>query len=162
MKWHAVALLWLACLASGPALAAGQAHHASLEHLASEALVVRTAGGDHRFNVWIADDFVSRARGLMYVDDMEPDQGMLFLFAPPEQVGFWMRNTYLSLDLLFIAPDGRIVNIIERAQPLSLDSLESEGAVSGVLEVLGGTVERIGIRPGDLVISPSLAGSPAS
>jgi len=155
-------MLLLACLVGVPGLAAEQEPRVPLEHLASEVLEVRGAGGHHRFSVWIADDFESRARGLMFVRDMDPDRGMLFLFDPPEQVGFWMRNTYLSLDLLFITPGGRIVNIIERARPLSLDSLESEGAVAGVLELLGGTVEKLGIRPGDQVVSPSLAAAPGS
>ncbi|MFZ8985393.1 MAG: DUF192 domain-containing protein [Steroidobacteraceae bacterium] len=162
MMKHAGWLLAMACLLAGPAQAAGQRPGVSLEHLSSESLEVQGAGGPHRFTVWIADDFESRARGLMFVREMEPARGMLFLFDPPEQVGFWMRNTYLSLDLLFIAPGGRIVNIIERARPLSLDSLESDGAVAGVLELLAGTVARLGIRPGDRVVSPSLAAPPES
>lgn len=153
-------LLVMACLLTGPAQAGGQRPEASLEQLSSESLEVHGAQGTHRFTVWIADDFESRARGLMFVREMDPARGMLFLFDPPEQVGFWMRNTYLSLDLLFIAPGGQIVNIIERARPLSLDSLASDGAVSGVLELLGGTVARLGIRPGDRVVSPSLAVPP--
>ncbi len=155
-------LLAMACLLTGPAQAAGQRPGASLEHLPSESLEVHGAGGTHRFTVWIADDFESRARGLMFVRELDPGRGMLFLFDPPEQVGFWMRNTYLSLDLLFITPGGRIVNIIERARPLSLDSLESDGAVAGVLELLAGTVARLGIRPGDRVVSPSLTALPES
>jgi uncharacterized membrane protein (UPF0127 family) len=117
---------------------------------------VATAGGIHRFRVWIAADGRSRARGLMFVREMPADRGMLFLFEVPEPAIFWMKNTYLSLDLVFVDPLGRVLNIARDARPFSLAPIESDGAVIAVLEVLAGTAERIGLAPGDRIELPSL------
>jgi uncharacterized membrane protein (UPF0127 family) len=115
-----------------------------------------SATGTHRFGVWIAADDRSRARGLMYVRELPADRGMLFLFDRPQELAFWMKDTYLPLDLVFIAGDGRVLNVAENARPFSLDPLESEGPAIAVLEVLGGTARRIGLKPGDLVTWPTL------
>jgi uncharacterized membrane protein (UPF0127 family) len=124
----------------------------------------RTTSGLHEFAVWIAADDRSRARGLMFVRELPPDRGMLFLFDRPQEAAFWMKDTYLSLDLIFIDPAGVVVNIAPAARPFSLQPIESEGPVIAVLEVIAGTASRIGLAPGDRVSLPSLrsTGTPAS
>lgn len=92
----------------------------------------------------------------MYRRRLAADAGMLFIFEKPEPARFWMKNTYIPLDIIFIAPDGRISNIAERTVPLSLETVASDGPVVAVLEVNGGTAARLGIRPGDRVIHPAL------
>lgn len=117
---------------------------------------VTTATGRHDFSVWIAADPKSRERGLMYVREMPADRGMLFLFEFPQDVAFWMKDTVLSLDLVFIAEDGTVLNVAENARPFSLDPIGSDGEALAVLEVLGGTAKKIGLKPGDRVSLPSL------
>jgi uncharacterized protein len=110
-----------------------------------------TKSGTHRFKVWIAADDQSREQGLMRVRALPPDHGMLFLFDRPQPVAFWMKDTWLSLDLVFIGPDGAVVNVSANARPHSLEPIESDGPAIAVLEVLAGTTERIGLRPGDRI-----------
>ena len=117
---------------------------------------IETASGTHRFVVWIAADERSRQRGLMFVRELPPDRGMLFLFDRPQEAAFWMKDTYLSLDLVFIDPAGVVVNIASAARPFSLDPIPSDGPVIAVLEVTAGTASRIGLAPGDRVNLPSL------
>jgi hypothetical protein len=118
---------------------------------------VVTATGRHRFHVWIADAEPSRARGLMFVRELPADQGMLFLFERPQFAAFWMKNTYLALDLVFIAPDGLVVNVARDAEPFSESPIESVTPVTAVLEVLAGTAARIGLAAGDQVVHPVFA-----
>jgi uncharacterized membrane protein (UPF0127 family) len=121
----------------------------SFDHL-REATVEVTGGGEtHVFRAWIADTPASRARGLMYVRELPGDRAMLFRFELPQFASFWMKNTYIPLDLMFIASDGRIVNVIQDATPLSLAPLGSGAPVTAVLEVAGGTAARLGITTGD-------------
>jgi uncharacterized protein len=115
-----------------------------------------TASGTHRFAVWIAADDRSRERGLMFVRQLAPDRGMLFVFDFPQQVAFWMKDTVLSLDLVFIDPTGTVLCIARDAEPYSLDPIDSRGPVIAVLEVLAGTARRIGLVPGDRIVLPSL------
>lgn len=115
-----------------------------------------TASGTHRFSVWIAADDKSREQGLMFVRELSPDRGMLFVFEYPQGVVFWMKDTYLSLDLIFIDPAGAVLNVAPNARPLSLDPIESRGPVIAVLEVLAGTARKIGLTPGNRLILPSL------
>ena len=118
---------------------------------------VTIASGEarHRIRVWVADTPARHSQGLMFVRQLDRDRGMLFLFDPPRVTRFWMYNTYIPLDLLFIAPDGRIVNIIEHAEPHSLRPLLSAAAVRGVLEVAAGTAGRLGLKNGDRVTHPA-------
>jgi uncharacterized membrane protein (UPF0127 family) len=115
-----------------------------------------TASGTHRFLVWIAADDRSRQRGLMFVRELPGDRGMLFLFEHPQEAAFWMKDTYLSLDLVFIEPAGSVVNIAPDARPFSLDPISSDGPVIAVLEVPAGTARRIGLAPGDRISLPTL------
>jgi uncharacterized membrane protein (UPF0127 family) len=101
--------------------------------------------------VELARDDTARARGLMNRERLDDDAGMLFLFPTSEDHGFWMKNTLIPLDMLFIEEDGRIAGIVERAEPHSL-TLRTVGAPSRyVLEVNGGWASRRGVRAGDRV-----------
>lgn len=115
------------------------------------AVVIHTAGGARRFDVEMAVTPDQRARGLQYRDELARDAGMLFDYGEPQQASMWMKNTYVPLDMLFIAADGRIVNIAEDTVPLSLTPIRSDGPVRAVLEVRAGTAERLGIEPGNRV-----------
>ena len=115
--------------------------------------------GVHVFTVEIADTELARERGLMFRKELPPGRGMLFDFHRERQVGFWMKNTLISLDMIFIDGRGRIVSIAQDAKPMSEDVIMSGGQVRAVLEVDGGTVRRLGIAPGDRVYNPIFSGS---
>ena len=83
---------------------------------------------------------------------------MLFDFSPAEEVSMWMKNTYVSLDMIFIRPDGRILRIAENTEPLSTKIISSRGLAKGVLEVVAGTARKFGIQPGDRVAHPLFNG----
>jgi uncharacterized protein len=104
-----------------------------------------------RFEVWVADTTARSEQGLMFVRDLPADRGMVFPFEPARVVSFWMKNTYIELDMLFIAADGRVVKIIERAPPLRLDLLSSGVPVGAVLELRGGEAGLLGLKVGDQV-----------
>lgn len=117
-------------------------------------LAVQTAKGTYTFTVEIADTDARRSLGLMHRTAMPADHGMLFDFKADENVAMWMRNTRIPLDMLFIDRNGRIVNIAERTVPYSEATIPSKGPVRAVLELNGGTVARLGIKPGDRVLHP--------
>ncbi|HKO09743.1 MAG TPA: DUF192 domain-containing protein [Alphaproteobacteria bacterium] len=118
-------------------------------------LVIKTADGvEHRFTVEVATTDAEREQGLMFRAAMAPDAGMLFDFKEAEPVAMWMKDTYLPLDMLFIARDGRIVHIAERTVPFSLTTISSGEPVLAVLELNSGTASRLKIKPGDRVIHP--------
>ena len=119
---------------------------------ASQATVVTAAGNRYPFRVELARTPDERAQGLQGRRTLAADAGMLFEFEAPQPVAMWMKDTYISLDMIFIAADGRIVNIARDTTPRSLKVLESQGPVRGVLEVVAGTTARLGIRPGDRVV----------
>jgi uncharacterized membrane protein (UPF0127 family) len=116
-----------------------------------EQLTVETANGPVHFTVEIADDERERNQGLMYRRSLADDRGMLFHFQQPEHASFWMRNTMISLDIIFVGTDGRVLNIAERTTPYSDAPIPSSGLTRGVLEIRGGRAEELGIRPGDRV-----------
>lgn len=113
----------------------------------------------HRFNSWIADDDQRRARGLMFIKQLRPDDSMLFIYPQPQPVAMWMKNTYVSLDMLFVAPDGEVIRVVEKTEPLSLKTIESGGIVLGVVELPAGTAARLKIAPGARVIHAGLSAS---
>ena len=127
---------------------------AALPASAAELDVV-TATGSHRYHVEVAADEASREHGLMDRRKMAPDHGMLFEFQKRAPVAFWMKNTYLPLDMLFIDSDGVVKRVQENATPMSQALIPSGEPVTGVLELNAGQAARIGVRPGDKVIFPS-------
>ena len=106
------------------------------------------------FSIEIARTPEEQARGLMFRPHLDRDAGMLFVMDPPREAHFWMRNTMISLDLLFIDRAGKVVNIEAKAVPFSERGLRSEGEVRAVLEINGGLSEALGIRPGAQAIHP--------
>ncbi len=118
-----------------------------------ELLIVTRDGTAHNFMVEMALTPAQQARGLMYRTALAPMSGMLFPKDPPEPVSFWMHNTYIPLDLLFIRADGLIAGI-QTGRPLDPTPITSPGAVAAVLEIAGGEAERLGIFPGDMVKHP--------
>ena len=114
-------------------------------------LTITTAGGKtHRFTVEVARTPEQQSYGLMNRQSLAPDRGMIFPYAPAQPVAFWMKNTLIPLDIIFIAPGGRIARI-EQAVPLSLDPVGSGEAVEAVLELNAGRSAELGIAPGDKV-----------
>ena len=114
-------------------------------------LAVTDADERHEFRVELADTREAQARGLMFRTDRGDFEGMLFPSEVPAQRSFWMRNTPLSLDIIFIGVDGRISNIEANTEPYSLESVVSVGLASAVLELRAGRAAALGISPGDRV-----------
>lgn len=120
-------------------------------------LTIETAAGEsHLFQVEVAESEAERSRGLMFREEMAADHGMLFVFERPTRIAMWMKNTPLPLDMLFIGNDGRIVDLHERAVPHSLDTITAGRRARYVLEVNGGTVDRLGLAIGDRVTGAGL------
>ena len=115
-------------------------------------LTIANAQGDYVFNVEVVDTPESRAQGLMFRTSLAPDAGMLFDFKESRQVSFWMQNTMIPLDMLFIRHDGTIANIHVNAKPLDPTSIPSDGPVEFVLEIAGGRSVELGIKAGDTVL----------
>jgi uncharacterized membrane protein (UPF0127 family) len=129
---------------------AGAASAQNFEPLA----IVTQGGARHAFQVEVARNDADRAQGLMYRRSMPADRGMLFDFGRVEPVAMWMQNTYLSLDMLFIRPDGSIARVGANAEPLSTRTIPSGEPVLAVLELNAGTAARLGIKAGDRVEHP--------
>jgi len=111
----------------------------------------------HAFNVWLADDDEHRQLGLMYVRKLDDNAGMLFVYPNPFMVGMWMKNTFISLDMLFVDAKGKVVQVVERTTPQSLKTIAATTEVLGVIELNAGTAERLRIRPGARVMHPAFA-----
>lgn len=135
------------------ALAATQAHADDTQ------LLIHSENGDHAFTVEVVDTAETRAKGLMYVTELAEDAGMLFDFKETRPVSFWMMNTFIPLDMLFIEADGTILNIHENARPHDRTSIPSDGPVQFVLEIPGGRSSALGIEAGDTVEHPRMAQS---
>jgi hypothetical protein len=118
-------------------------------------LTVTTASGKvHRFTVEVARTPEEQAQGLMNRQSVAPDAGMIFPMTPPRAASFWMKNTLVPLDIIFVRPDGTIVRIEENTVPLSLEPVVSTEPVSAVLELAGGRSAELGIKAGDRVSWP--------
>jgi uncharacterized protein len=115
------------------------------------ATVVTQSGARFVFHVEVADTPSARARGLMFRPRLAEDAGMLFLFEVPEIQSFWMKNTEIPLDMLFLGPDGRVIDLHRNAVPYSTENIVSKVSAQAVLEIPGGTSARLGIRVGDRV-----------
>lgn len=133
---------------SGPACTAGQAELKPLQPL-----ILETGKGRYAFKVEDADTGRKRETGLMCRKSLAPDRGMLFDFGRPTgDVAFWMRNTLIPLDIVFIRPDGRVLSIARNAQPHDETPLPAGGVIRGVLELPAGRAAEIGLLPGDKVL----------
>lgn len=105
----------------------------------------------HRFKVWVAATDAHREQGLMFVDSMPAERGMLFIFPTPARVSFWMKNTLIPLDMIFIRADGRVDTVAANTTPHSLDLVTPRGDVQQVLEINGGLARKLGIEAGAFV-----------
>ena len=152
LAFFAPFLLLLACIV--PAACA------QLGKFPTSELVIETAKGPRHFRIEVARSPEQHELGLMYRSVLAADAGMLFEFDRPDTVAFWMKNTLIPLDMLFIAADGRITDIHERAEPLSLAPIAPAHPVLAVLELNGGIVESLGIKPGDRVRHGFFHGQP--
>jgi len=117
-------------------------------------LVIHSATGAHPFSVEVVDTPETRAQGLMFRQELAPDAGMLFDFKEEREVAFWMRNTFIPLDMIFIAADGTIRHIHVNARPHDPTSIPSGAPVQFVLEIPGGRSRELGISTGDRVAHP--------
>ena len=116
-----------------------------------EPLEIVTKSGSRAFLVELAATDDEKNIGLMHRSELPDGRGMLFDFSPPQLVSMWMKDTLISLDMIFIQADGRILRIAQNTEPLSTMAIPSGGIVKGVLEVIGGTAKKYGIGPGDRV-----------
>lgn len=151
--WPIAALLLAACSpGTGKSTAPASPPAAATIHPESGLdivpLTVTHDGTTHSFQVEVARTGPEQAKGLMFRTLMGPDEGMLFPFDPPRQVSFWMKNTVIPLDIVFIGPDGKVTNISANAAPYSLDPRPSAGVAGAVLELNGGRAAELGIAPG--------------
>ena len=119
-----------------------------------EPLTIVTDTGRHDFQVEVADDEAERERGLMYRPPLAEDQGMLFEFPDSAERSFWMRNTPSSLDIIYVAGDGRIVSIARNTTPNSDTPIPSNGPATGVIELRAGRAAEISADPGDQIEHP--------
>ena len=149
--WLIASLFLTSCASMSEAL---------LVPLPTETISIDTTAGAHAFNVEIAADRSSQTRGLMYRRAMAPDAGMLFDLHQSEQIAFWMKNTYLPLDVVFIRADGTISSIESNATPFSTDSIPSQEPVRAVLEINGGRAHELGLHAGAHVHSAIFSARP--
>jgi len=142
---------WLAAVlvVTGFAIASAPLRAASFQPLE-----IVTKNGVQVFSVEMATTEEEKQTGLMYRKELADGKGMLFDFNPEQEVSMWMKNTYVSLDMIFIRADGRILRIAENTEPLSTKIISSKGPARAVLEVVAGTAQKYGIRPGDRVGHP--------
>lgn len=152
LKWIAVFVICMAAASPSVAIAACVGNP-ELKPL--QPLTVRTAKGEYRFLVEVADTDRERELGLMCRRSLAPDRGMLFDFVRERpDADFWMRNTLIPLDIIYIRKDGVVRSIIRNAQPLDETPRPAGGSVLGVLELAGGRAAQIGLQPGDRVMFP--------
>ena len=135
-------------LALAAAVACAQSGEIKFER---SSLFVVTAARELKFDVELALNEAERSRGLMFREKLGPYEGMLFDFLQEQPVRFWMKNTLIPLDMVFIAADGTIRHVHSNAVPKSTDTIPSEHPVRGALEINGGSARLLGIKPGDKV-----------
>lgn len=142
-----ILLLFTLLAAAGHGRAAEPAR--LLEGFPRARAVIETSEARHELEIFLAVTSAQRAQGLMFIRELGEFEGMLFSNREPAVASMWMKNTLLSLDMLFIGADGRIVRIVERTTPLAEDTISSAEPVMAVLELAGGFVARHDVRPGD-------------
>jgi uncharacterized membrane protein (UPF0127 family) len=152
----AAVVVWLALvLPMGAATAARPDGVLPLSSFPRERLAIETRSARrHVFEAWRADTLQTRAQGLMFVPELRADQAMIFVYTPAQEVGMWMMNTLIPLDMLFVDEGGCVVRVHERAEPGSLDTISSGAPVVLVVELAGGTAASLGITAGDRVLRP--------
>jgi uncharacterized membrane protein (UPF0127 family) len=140
-------IAWVAMAAAGGGCSHSSSSRAAA-HLPTEVVFYPEGGPEVRVVVEVARRESERNRGLMFREHLEPGRGMLFLFERPQQLSFWMRNTYIPLDMIFLSADRRVMGIVERAEPLTDAPRRIEGDAQFVVEVPGGWAAAHRIAPG--------------
>ena len=162
MRWirSAVFLCLVGCAFGLPSVQAPAQSPNRLAVFGKDTISIVSGDKTHKFRVELALTHQQQMQGLMFRRRMASDAGMLFVYRREEPIAMWMKNTYLPLDMLFIARDGKILKIAERTVPLSEVTISSGGAVIAVLELNAGTAARLGIGPGDRVLAAALGTVP--
>lgn len=161
-RWH---LRWAAiglCLALFAAAVDGGARADAVPPPAVATLVIETAAGKASFAVEVVDTPAARARGLMGRRHLAADSGMLFDFGVAQPVSMWMKDTHVSLDMIFLDEHGTVIGVATDTVPHALTPIGVGRPVRAVLEVVAGTARRIGLRRGDRIRHPIFASSPAT
>lgn len=146
MRREGALLAVIACLAGATAAA----------ECAPEVVDIRSAGSEVRFSVELADTPETRARGLMYREELPRSSGMLFIYDTPQRATFWMENTPLPLDMLFFDETGVLAGVHENAEPFSRDVIDGGDGIRYVLEINGGMAGMLGIAPGAELRHPAI------
>ncbi len=123
--------------------------------LDKQSLTFLTQTGAHKINVEVADNDSERSTGLMFRSSIGADEGMLFLYDREQDISMWMKNTYIPLDMIFVRRDGLISHIETNTEPFSERIIPSEGPALAVIEMAGGSANRLGLKPGDKVRHPA-------
>ena len=150
----AALLALLAATVTAPEVRAREAVLDLATYPKGEVTIETVKGARHGFRVWIADTSERQSQGLMYVRDLPADQGMLFVNRPARPASFWMKNTYIPLDMVFVSRDGVVTIVAPNAKPMSEETIPG-GMAYGVIELNAGVAEKIGLKPGDTVRHPA-------
>lgn len=124
-------------------------------NVCAETLDISSQNGLITFKIELAKTLAEQQKGLMFRDTISSDTGMLFLYSQPKIITMWMKNTKVSLDMLFINQQGFIIHIHEKAKPLSLDPIKSPGPCVAVLEIAGGRAKALNLKVGDRIHHPA-------
>lgn len=151
---HVLVRAW--CVAAAFVLAAAVAQASC----STDRVDLRGGFGEIRFSVELADDARERARGLMFRESMATYAGMLFVYEHPQTVAFWMKNTLIPLDMIFVDERGKVRHVHHRAVPGDLTPIPGGDDILAVLEINGGLAERFGIGPGDVMRHPAFVQDP--
>jgi uncharacterized membrane protein (UPF0127 family) len=155
-SWVAAVFICACAVFGGANTGAQDAGPEPLSAFPQSLLAIRTTAGKViNFKIWTADSPRREEQGLMFVHEMDEHAGMLFVFPGNREPTMWMKNTYISLDLLFINEHGKIEYIASQAKPLSLSIIQSPKPSLAVLELKGGACELLGIKVGDSVVHPT-------
>lgn len=154
--WSAALLVLAGALPSLSAIAADAPDAAQLDQMFERsALQIATPDARlHPFKIWVADTNERRERGLMFVRHLDAEAGMLFIYPASRPIAMWMKNTFIPLDMLFVAADGHVAKVVEHTQPQSLATIESGQPVRAVIELNAGTAHKLHIAAGAQVLHP--------
>jgi uncharacterized protein len=141
----------LAAIAIGPIATGPIATGPASAKMRRETLSLKTSTAEHVIDIEIAETMEEKSLGLMFRTAVPELTGMLFPYGDPQDITMWMKNTYVSLDMVFIRADGIVHRVAARTEPLSEAVISSQGNVVAVLELAAGAAERLGLKPGDLV-----------
>ncbi len=135
---------------------------ASAEMCRDDVAMLRSDAGTARFRVEVADDKAERAQGLMNRETLSMSAGMLFIYPEPQRVGFWMKNTLIPLDMIFLDETGTVKKVHHEAQPLDETPIMGGSGILAVLEINGGLSRKIGISEGWMMRHPAIDQSKAA